>query len=232
MDQIMSLRQRILDRLEAVGLSPQAASLAAGLSRDAIRNVLRARSPGATMATLAKLAPVLGVSVAWLAGQQTSLVLDGKTSSVAQEQSSGATLQVRHEVGAGYWVAFTQHNIEVLGSGMVMPDPDFAAFDQWMERVIGDGADIDYPAGSLIHVVDVAAIGTPRRGDHVVIERSRLGGLETERSIREAVVTPQGIEYRARSTSARNAVPLAAGVADGVTTRVVALILGSYRPRR
>lgn len=64
------LLSRIEERLRVVGLSASAASTAAGLSVDAIRNIRRASRDsadvGVSSRTLEALAPVLGTSVAWL----------------------------------------------------------------------------------------------------------------------------------------------------------------------
>lgn len=61
---------RIHERLEVLGISARAASLEAGLSEDAIRNMERAaregKNHGASTRTLTLLAPVLKTTVAWL----------------------------------------------------------------------------------------------------------------------------------------------------------------------
>lgn len=61
---------RIHERLEQLGLSPRAASLQAGLSEDAIRNLERGvktrPGQGASTRTIAALAPVLKTTAAWL----------------------------------------------------------------------------------------------------------------------------------------------------------------------
>lgn len=62
--------RRVEERLKAVGLSAQAASVQAGLSKDAIRNMQRAIQQkgraGVSTKTITALAPVLETSVAWL----------------------------------------------------------------------------------------------------------------------------------------------------------------------
>ncbi|WP_315975662.1 XRE family transcriptional regulator [Phyllobacterium sp. A18/5-2] len=62
--------ERVEKRLAAVGLSAQAASIRAGLSKDAIRNMHRAVQQkgraGVSTKTITALAPVLQTSVAWL----------------------------------------------------------------------------------------------------------------------------------------------------------------------
>lgn len=70
----------ILDRIERklkdVGLSASAASLAAGLSKDAIRNIRRSKlqgiDAGVNIRTVEALAPVLKTSKAWLLGEDDS----------------------------------------------------------------------------------------------------------------------------------------------------------------
>lgn len=67
---LTDLVERIEQRLEAVGLKASAASRAAGLSEDAIRNIQRAarsgKREGVSTRTIAALAPVLETTEAWL----------------------------------------------------------------------------------------------------------------------------------------------------------------------
>lgn len=84
---------RVEHRLEALGLSAQAASVQAGLSRDAIRNMQRAARQddgrqGVSTKTLSSLATVLKTSPQWL--------LEG----VGDEEGEGTVPLVGH-VGAG-----------------------------------------------------------------------------------------------------------------------------------
>lgn len=70
---IIDVVNRIHDRLRALGISARAASLSAGLSEDAIRNMERAAknapNQGASIKTIAALAPVLETTVSWLLGR-------------------------------------------------------------------------------------------------------------------------------------------------------------------
>lgn len=66
---LRNILDRIEQRLEVVGLSASAASLKAGISKDAIRNIQRACKDGRdgiSITTLTKLAPVLQTSASWL----------------------------------------------------------------------------------------------------------------------------------------------------------------------
>lgn len=104
-----------------------------------------------------------------------------------------------------------------------------------MERVVTDSMDLDYPIGTLIHVVDAIGIGyAARSGDHVVIERKQDGGL-AERSVKEVRVTRAGLELICRSSNPRWAGSVAVHEGqdeDHCTVAIVALVLGSYRSRR
>lgn len=60
------IRARISERLEIMGLTIQGASLKAGLSQTTLRDFMVGRAQSATLRTLSKLAPVLGVPVEWL----------------------------------------------------------------------------------------------------------------------------------------------------------------------
>lgn len=86
---------RVEARLQAQGLTARAASKAAGLSEDAIRNLQRAaregKRQGVSTRTLNALAPVLGTNVNWL--------LNGEGDDEANEASD--TVAVVGLVGAG-----------------------------------------------------------------------------------------------------------------------------------
>lgn len=117
-----------------------------------------------------------------------------------------------------------------------MADPAWASFPQWLERVVSDSMDLEYPVGTLIHVVDAVPIHySVRHGDHVVIERKQQGGLMVERTVKEVVVSSKGVEFWGKSKNPKWNQPLRInGDNDDETEEVsiAALVLGSYRPRR
>lgn len=63
---IKGLQARIQKRLDALGESPEAVSKAAGLGRDAIRNIMRGRSQHPTSRTIEGLARELHCDINWL----------------------------------------------------------------------------------------------------------------------------------------------------------------------
>lgn len=72
----MMLQKRINERLKALGLSATAASVEAGLSKDAIRNILRGTSESPRDITLRKLAKVLQCTPDYLTGQSNQVLKD------------------------------------------------------------------------------------------------------------------------------------------------------------
>jgi transcriptional regulator with XRE-family HTH domain len=63
------IKERIQERLDALGLKAQAASLKAGLSGDAIRNILRGGSRSPRGITLSRIAAVLECQPGYLTGE-------------------------------------------------------------------------------------------------------------------------------------------------------------------
>lgn len=132
---------RIIKRLEAVDLSPSNASLSAGLSKDAIRNIQRAvadgKEGGASTQTILKLAPVLKTTGSWL--------LEG----IGPEVDTGVPLMGRVGAGAEIEPDFEQVPPEGLDSIDVpfpLPD-DMIAFE-----VKGDSQYPVYRDGTIIVV--------------------------------------------------------------------------------
>lgn len=230
----MSLRDRILQRLKELDIKPQKASTDAGLSRGAVRNILKDDGRGANMKTLAALAPVLEVSVDWLSGVDNKPFATPSNNWIPERQGNSKILGVRHMVGAGYWIEAGQPVAEYSGRVPVLQSPDFAAFDQWLERVSGNSFNTRYPDGSLIHVVEPGAVGTPHHGDRVVISTTRPGG-GVSRTIREAVMTTSGLAFELRSRDALwgGSPAIRLGMDKQGTENIFAgLILGSYLPER
>ena len=67
MDQSDEIRHRIQERIDAIGIKIQAASLKAGLGQTTLRDFMVGRAKTITLRSLTKLAPVLLCSPEWLA---------------------------------------------------------------------------------------------------------------------------------------------------------------------
>ncbi len=97
---------RVHQRLDALGKSARAASLEAGLSEDAIRNMERAvkndARSGASTKTLTALAPVLETTVAWLMEGAGDEVVEATTDSVpVVGYVSAGAVAVLYDAGQG-----------------------------------------------------------------------------------------------------------------------------------
>lgn len=86
-----STAERLQAALDRSGMSPRAASLKAGLSHGTVAHILRkggtetprGKVSGTNTATLAKLASVLGCSLAYLTGESTSIDDDGNNNFIS-----------------------------------------------------------------------------------------------------------------------------------------------------
>lgn len=146
-------------------------------------------------------------------------------------------LPIRHEVGAG-WRAVDDVGQRAYGFAPVLADPAYSGFPQWLERVVGDSMDLEYPPGTLLHVVDTIELGyAARAGDHVIVQRTRDGG-DAERSVKEFAFGPGGVKKLiSRSSNPRWANHPIVLNPDGrdlehFQVEIVGLVLGSYRSRR
>lgn len=225
----MDIADRIRFRLNELSLSPNAASLKAGLPRDAIRDILAGKSKNPRSDTVQKIATALEVDTAYLLDQDQAAGGDRPLPSGQQK------LPIRYEVAAGAWLAQDDQRDEPYGYYEAMRIPPYEQFPQWLERVLGDSVNQLIPTGALAHIVDAIAIDyEPHHGDMVVVVRSRAQGAFLERSIKQVSLTPAGIELWPRSFNPKWDKPLSMleGVGEGEDTEVaiVGLVLTAYIP--
>lgn len=219
------IRAWMLATIERTGWSPRRWATEADVAASTVQRAIKPDYPFVTSSrTLAKLAKAAGENPPEIGGH-------------LQMQSTPAQfLDVRYEVGAGIWRS-VEDLAQSYGSAPVMEDPSLKGIPQWLERVTSDSMDLEYPAGTLLHVVDAEAIHySVRNGDHVIIERRRNGGGLVERTVKEAVVTPNGVEFWGRSTNARWNRPFTLDDTnennETLQVEIAALVIGSYRSRR
>lgn len=176
--------------------------------------------------TLARLAKAVGATLPTV--DQPSLTREQPT-----------FLGVRYEVGAGLWrMVDDVGQVDYGQPSPVLADPAYSQFPQWLERVVGDSMNLEYPEGTLLHVIDTIALGyAPRAGDHVIVQRTSVQGGTVERTVKEVAFGPHGMTLIARSTNPRwaNHPVVVNGTGhdqDNCEVGVVGLVLGSYRSRR
>lgn len=143
-------------------------------------------------------------------------------------------LPIRFTVAAGAWEPVEDWRDEPLGFEEAHRVPAYDSFPQWLERVVGDSYNKKIPDGSLIHVVDAVALGyAPTHGDTVVVCRRRAQKAFVERSVKEVVLTPFGIELWPRSFNPKWDQPLnyTVGAKDGeeIEVEIVGKVIRSYQ---
>jgi hypothetical protein len=218
------IREWMKQVMAAHSLSPAAWARMAGIAPSTIQRAIKEDYQFVTSSrTLGKLATAVGES----------------PPRVDQPLIMAPTyLPIRHEVGAGLWRAVDDMSQVELGEGPVLADPAYSQFAQWLERVVGDSMNLEYPPSTLLHVVDTIDLGfAPRAGDHVIVERTRDQGGTVERTVKEIAFNAHGMQLIARSSNPRWANHPIVVTPDGrdldhCEVRIVGLVLGSYRSRR
>ncbi len=211
--------------LEDRGMTPPEWAKLAGVAPSTIQRAIKPDYQFTTSSkTLAKLASAVGIDL--------PAIEESSSAAVGKERPK--FLPIRYEVGAGIWRSVDDVQ-SFYGAGPVQSDPDFAGFDQWLERVVTDSMDKEYAIGTLLHVIDSRALGyAPRTGDHVIVERRRDGGM-CERTVKEVIVTPAGVEFWPRSNNPKWSGPILLGDGredDFIEVEIVGFVVGSYRSRK
>ena len=173
------LVKRIEERLESVGLKPSAASIMAGLSKDAIRNLQRGGSTSMRAESLEALAPVLQTSVEWLVTGDTP---DETKDENAPASRSGKT--TTEKSGRIYTIGiYGKAAGSILGADILSPTPldeqpvSFSVFqikDAYGLWVEGDSMSPKFKHGEPI----IVAPHRPKKsGDYVVVQVMQDGEL-------------------------------------------------------
>lgn len=222
-----SLKMKVEKRLAELDRNPFEAARAGELERGFINDILQGKKRSVRGENLNKLARALDWSAADL--------LDPSPENPSQLRLPKLkTLPIRFEVAAGSWMAADEFREEPLGyyeEAQLVEGYD--QFPQWLERVVGDSYDRKIPDGALVHVVDAIALGyAPRHGDTVLVVRRRAQGAFVERSLKEVVQAPFGVELWPRSHNPKWDQPLnyADGLREGedAEVQIVGKVLRAY----
>lgn len=173
MQKLPEILARIDERLAALGLTDNAASIRAG-KPDAIRNARRAaNSPnrqGITLATLEALAAALETDVAWLA--------DGRTASNTTKEPTGYLAEpnaVMEGPASGPWSPPIR-DIEELGLGVASIDDDESAFEfngQVVDRVARPPGLVNRPGVFALRVANLSMWPKFRDGERIYVDMKK-----------------------------------------------------------
>lgn len=212
---------RIYERLDDLGMSASAASRAAGLGQDYIRDLKRkVGHPGAE--SLAKLAKALKVSPDFL--------LTGKTGSPTVEVVG---LPVVGVIEAGQFrdITLVSQDEDYPTVNVVKDERNFPHARQYALRVSGDSMDKYFPNGSFVICAEFGDTGLALKPGLVLhVERSVAGTHLVETTLKEVEVE-NGTRYLApRSSNPRHKRIEVNGDDDMIEYQVRGVVIGSYNP--
>lgn len=215
------IRTWLVETLQREGLSVDEWAKRAGVAKSTIFRALKPDYEFVTSSrTLAKLADAVGAE---------------PPASITNVKLAPSFLPVRYRVQAGLWYEVDAEEPPEQLALAVLPDPRFAAFPQWLEKVVGDSVDLRIPGGHYVHVIDAQEMGyAPRHGDWVVVERRRDQGAVRERTIKQVDAKNGHIQLVPRSRNPKWSEPVdyEAGAREGeaVEVVIVGLVVSAIDP--
>ena len=221
----------LINRLEQLmteqDISPSALSLTIGGGREAVRMILSGRSKNPRMDTLTKLAQALGVSVAYLTGDDDDQGEAPTPRTGPPSEETGLPIRFRVQAGSFYKV---EEADEPIGWARITADPRFPIGRQWVEEVVGDSIDRIYPSGSMLLVLDVVYAPELRLNQLVVVARSIDGGM-IERTVKRVVEIDGALHLVGESSNAKWNKPVKITGDDDshISISVAGIVIGGYR---
>ncbi len=212
---------RVNERLEELKLGDAPASLAAGLGKDAIRDIFRRPHQSPTLRTIVALAGVLKTSSAWLAF--------GDTGPTPPEPRR---IRVVGEVAAGLFRLVGLSDETEHQQTWLPADVRYPAEAQFDLLVRGDSINRIARDGDYLRCVSLDAAGAAANGDLVIVERRYdHGGIET--TAKRLRKKEDVVELWPDSTDDRWSTPIVIRrdhAADDEVVRIIAKVLFVHRP--
>lgn len=231
--------QRIQNRLDALGMSANEASIKAGLGRTAIQSIRigKAKSPRAD--TLKRLADVLECDVAYLTGDIDSprMVKQGGNTPEIREipPKDFSSIPLVGIVEAGTFREMDQiHDIAEFPTVAAPRSDSFPSARHVAFEVRGDSMNAAgiHPGDTLLCVDWVDTGLSPVDGMVVVVERTIDDGHLREWTVKEVEVQKDRYILHPRSTNASHkpiTIMKRKNADNGVTVNIIALVYGSFR---
>lgn len=182
---LKAILDRIESRLQALGLSASTASVMAGLSKDAIRNLQRAveagkEDAGASTTTILKLAPILKTSASWLIEGRE----DDYRAPEAVEDQRLRKVTVAAHIQAGAWSEAWEWEPDDRYDVWIPDDPEYRPFRLYAGETRGPSMNKRYPERTILIFTNVAeTMEEPVPGKRYIVERRRAGG-EAEHTVK------------------------------------------------
>lgn len=173
---LSAILRRINQRLDRLGLSDRAASMAAGLSPGLIRSMRRQCEAGSqhsmTLRTVQQLATALYTTSVWL---QTGAGDEEEIANHIKAASRPVTIPVVGEVAAGRWLQIDSDAADAPQiETSIPPDPSYSDVAQHALLVRGTSINRVAMDGDFLICVDLEMTGIePQNGNMVIVERRR-----------------------------------------------------------
>ncbi|HQT53579.1 MAG TPA: helix-turn-helix transcriptional regulator [Phenylobacterium sp.] len=220
------LKQRIMQRLVDLKLTPITAATKAGLPRDTLRNFFRQDRSVPRADTLSKIAAALETSVGFLLGE----VAFPSDRELPAERSENAfvrvrPIHVRASAATGY--VSTSDALEESLDVIYLHVPGFEYAKLRALEIGDDSMNLYYDEGSYV-VFSIADVTGVREGDHIVTGITRENG--TEFLVRE--LTYEGDDAVAAPASLSSEYPkLAFGSEDAGDMAVIGVVVAQVNFR-
>ncbi len=150
----------------------------------------------------------------------------------AQPSSSLNRFEVRGVVAAGVWAEayeWPQEDWLEYSGGEHYEAPVGTRYGL---RVEGVSMNMVYPAGTIVDCVQVEAFGQLKSGNRVIVERKRRDG-DIEATVKEYTIAQDGREWlvpKSYDPAFQTAIAVDDPGEDIVEIKIVAVVVGSYRP--
>jgi SOS-response transcriptional repressor LexA len=215
-NEMSPLAFRIQERCDALGISVRGAAKDAGLGFSTIRNILEGRSKSPRTDTIAKIAPVLKTTEAWLLKGEGDPAPNFKSKNPVETRLFNHTealsveqieLPILGVVEAGAWrEAVQEDNPETI---LVARDMRFPSAKQFLLKVRGDSMNAAKPIplldGALIQCIDWWDAGLAIKSGLLIVVR-RTNGYLCETTVKRLVVLPTHYELHPESTNPAHAI--------------------------
>lgn len=235
------LQERVEERMQAIGLKAYPLALKAGLGTSFVRDILRGKTATPKADNLNKLARALGTSPEYLLGVSDSPDsqfvdgVDGPVPVLSPRVPYGG------EVRAGGFLAVDEL-AQIEGDHMVpaavVRNDLYGTAPQFAWKVRGSSMDLaGIHEGMWVIAVPyfdyVERFGDPPNGHAVIAERTRFGGSEIERTVKEVQFGRGGVRLVPRSSDPTHRelfVPYTPDAdSDSETIAILAVVVSAVR---
>lgn len=227
-----TLAERIQHRLDLTGTNASAASIAAGLGKDFVRDVMRGKKLKISAEAATKLADELKCSVDWLVNERGPIALDH----VENDESGTPGVKFGGVVEAG---AFRSNSTLNQADGYrripIAADPRYPVASQFAFSVVGDSMVLaKIFEGMYVLAVDIheweRLNGEVRDGLRVVVARTRSGEDERELTVKRLRIFRDRFELQPESDDLKHTAivfPWPPKENDVAEAQIIAIVLSA-----